>query len=128
MVWENLPELRGVRFLIKQLFSNLLYNSLKFTSDKRAPRITISASKGKYRDEKRDYHIIEFRDNGIGFDPIFNEKVFKIFTRLQHSPGPQSGSGIGLALCKKIMETHKGHITAHGNMDEGVAFRMYFPV
>ena len=128
MVWENLPELRGVRFLIKQLFSNLLYNSLKFTSDKRAPRITISASKGKYRDEKRDYHIIEFRGNGIGFDPIFNEKVFKIFTRLQHSPGPQSGSGIGLALCKKIMETHKGHITAHGNMDEGVAFRMYFPV
>lgn len=124
--WEELPQIKGVSFLVKQLFSNLIYNSLKFSSDARKPLIKITASAGSYEDDGKAYHIIEYRDNGIGFDEMYNATVFRIFTRLQHGQ-LQSGSGIGLALCKKIMDTHKGFMQAEGTLDEGAVFRMYFP-
>jgi two-component system, chemotaxis family, sensor kinase Cph1 len=121
----KLPSVRGVPFLVRQLFSNLIYNSLKFASVNREPEIRITASQGEYMNDGKQYDIIEVADNGIGFDASFNQKVFKIFTRLENST-EKTGSGIGLALCKKIMETHKGHITADGELDKGASFRIYF--
>ena len=73
-----------------------------------------------------DYHMIRYADNGIGFGSEQNEKVFKVFTRLAAST-EISGSGIGLAICRKIMQTHKGYMYAEGREGEGAIFRIYFP-
>lgn len=130
LVLGPVPVISGVPFLIRQLFSNLIYNSLKFSSDDREPTITIASSSDTTGlDETvtpNTFHIIDYTDNGIGFDAAYNENVFKIFTKLQ-SPGQFSGSGIGLALCKKIVTTHKGFITARGTEGEGVVFKICFP-
>ena len=126
----DLPVIYGVPFLIRQLFSNLIYNSLKFSSDERKPviNIRISESSGPFAEisHPENYYIIDYTDNGIGFDPVYNESVFKIFTKLQ-SGRQFTGSGIGLALCKKIVMTHRGFISAHGTVGEGVLFRLAFP-
>ncbi len=66
-------------------------------------------------------------DNGIGFDNKYGENIFKVFTRL-HSFEEYEGSGVGLALCKKIMQNHKGYITAEGEEGVGAVFSLYFPV
>ena len=130
LILGDLPVIYGVPFLIKQLFSNLIYNSLKFSSNERKPEIVIGLSKATEGFPEgvthESHHIIDYTDNGIGFDSAYNENVFKIFTKLQ-SPGQFAGSGIGLALCKKIIMTHKGEITAHGTEGEGVLFRICFP-
>lgn len=122
---EPLPVIKGVPFLLKQLFSNLLFNSLKFSDPNRSPEIQISASEVVSDGER--YYRIEFRDNGIGFEGQYNESIFNIFSRL-HSTSEYSGSGIGLALCKKIMSTHKGAIKAQGKPDVGAVFFVDFPV
>lgn len=122
----SLPVINGVPFLLKQLFSNLIYNSLKFSSKERLPEITISADINISGDDARGGTVISFADNGIGFDKEFNQSVFNIFSRL-HTLEEYNGSGIGLALCKKIMETHKGSISADGNPGEGAVFSLYFP-
>jgi len=130
LVLNELPTVYGVPFLIKQLFSNLIYNSLKFSSNNRKPTITIeSSSSTEHLPEgvsPENHFIIDYTDNGIGFDAAYNENVFKIFTKLQSSD-QFPGSGIGLALCKKIIMTHKGSITAHGIEGEGVLFKICFP-
>lgn len=119
----KLPVINGVPFLLRQLFSNLLLNSLKFSSPGRAPHITIVPAEEQ---QKKEY-VIEYRDNGIGFESKFNELVFNVFSRL-NTTNDQPGSGIGLALCRKIMKTHKGTIHAEGTPGEGVVFRLSFPM
>lgn len=128
---SKLPHLKGVSFLLKQLFANLIYNSLKFSHSERSPQLSIRLLAPEEMTElpagkKEDYVIICYSDNGIGFEKTFNESVFNIFTRL-HNSGEYQGSGIGLALCKKIMNTHKGFIKADGHAGEGVDFYIYFP-
>lgn len=129
---SDLPEVNGVPFLIRQLFTNLVNNSLKFSDPGRTPVIKI------YGDEdsnavgdqsafpSSDYYVICYQDNGVGFESENNEKIFKIFTRL-YSSQQVSGSGIGLAICRKIMHTHKGEIFAEGSSGSGAVFRLYFP-
>jgi chemotaxis family two-component system sensor kinase Cph1 len=127
--FENLPEVYGVNFLLKQLFSNLLQNSLKYASTDRLPVIKVTASQKpeKYLHSNKIYcHWVTFTDNGIGFEQEYAKSIFKIFTRL-HTKEKYSGSGVGLALCKKIMQTCGGNITAEGKPDEGTAITIYFP-
>ena len=127
--YENLPEVYGIHFLMKQLFSNIIQNSLKYAADDRSPVIKVTASQ-----EAEPYnfshnvfcHWITFTDNGIGFDQEYATSIFKIFTRL-HTQEQYSGSGVGLALCKKIMQTCGGTIRAESKPGKGTAITIYFP-
>ena len=74
-----------------------------------------------------NYCQLTFRDNGIGFDPAFSDQIFELFQRL-HGRAEYSGSGIGLSICKKIAENHKGFIVAEGKPNEGATFTIYFPI
>lgn len=128
---SEMPAIEGMPFLIKQLFANLIVNSIKYSHPDRNPVITISKGEQASTYEKENtgvlYNVIEVLDNGRGFDPQYAEKVFNIFTRL-HSEPDLRGSGVGLALCKKIMQNHRGHITATSTVDEGTLISLYFPV
>jgi light-regulated signal transduction histidine kinase (bacteriophytochrome) len=127
---EVLPTVKGVPFLLKQLFSNLITNSVKYTAEGRNPEISITASPVPMTYNGKDnklYNVIHVADNGIGFEPQFAESIFNIFTKL-HSTTEYKGSGVGLALCKKIMQNHDGYITAVSTLGEGTTISMYFPV
>lgn len=127
---DALPLVKGVPFLLKQLFSNLITNSVKYTAEGRNPEISITASPVPMTYNGKDnefYNVIHVADNGIGFEPQFAESIFNIFTKL-HSTAEYKGSGVGLALCKKIMQNHNGYITAVSSLGEGTTISMYFPV
>ncbi|MBL7921561.1 MAG: GAF domain-containing protein [Bacteroidia bacterium] len=129
---EEMPSVNGVSFLLKQLFTNLINNSLKFSDPSRLSTIKIALEKNAFKLPPAvdlsltDYHIIKYTDNGVGFEPEDNEKIFKIFTRLYNSQSIV-GSGIGLAICRKIMQTHNGYIFAEGKPNKGATFRILFP-
>lgn len=130
----NLCEANIIRFQFRQLFQNLISNSIKFSKPLIAPHIIIKSEiveGSKLNNEKlssdRNYCHITYTDNGIGFDPQYNEKVFEVFQRL-HSKEEYEGTGIGLAICKRIIENHKGIITATGEVNKGVQFDIYIPV
>lgn len=125
---SRLPEIRGIEILIRQLFVNLIGNSIKFARENITPEISISyGGLTQYENEKNHhYHKIIFSDNGIGFDPVQNANIFKVFTRL-HSVKEYEGSGMGLALCKKIMQLHSGFINGTGEPGKGASFLLYFP-
>ena len=127
VVVSELPIIYCIPFLVRQLFTNLLYNSLKFASADRAPVISISVGLAEPSGHGGQFYKIQYADNGIGFDEQYNEQIFKIFTRL-HNINDYPGSGIGLALCKKIMTTHHGYIRAEGKPGHGATFLLYFPV
>ncbi len=127
----KLPVINGNPFLLQQLFSNLLSNSLKYSKADVAPEISISALSDPQPAQfplagDRLFHVVQIRDNGIGFEPEHAESIFKIFTRLHGQEF--KGSGVGLALCAKIMQNHNGHISATGKPGEGAEFTLYFPV
>ncbi|HTI92697.1 MAG TPA: PAS domain S-box protein [Puia sp.] len=130
---KPLPVIRAVPFQVKQLFSNLIDNAVKYRHPDRNPHITIqheliNGSKIKLfnADHAKEYHKISVKDNGIGFDSRYADRIFEIFQRLAHSNGI-NGSGIGLAICKKIVQNHNGFITANGKPGEGASFHIYFP-
>jgi chemotaxis family two-component system sensor kinase Cph1 len=123
---EALPEINGITFLMKQLFSNLVQNSLKYSFLDKAPIVTIKSLGVANLDSEELFEVLEFSDNGIGFEQQFAENIFNIFSRL-HGQDEYKGSGVGLALCKKIMQVHKGSIVAEGIPNEGAKFRLYFP-
>lgn len=130
VIIDDLPTVQGVPFLIKQLFSNLVTNSLKYSSPHRHTQIKITADHDlqPYRvDDSKLYRVIYVADNGIGFEQQYAESIFNIFTKL-HASSDYKGSGVGLALCKKIMQTHYGYITAAGEPDVGAVFSLYFPM
>ncbi len=130
----SLPIVRGSAVQLQQLFANLLSNALKFCGAH--PEITIS-SRVVRREEVIDpadvllnrpnYFEIVFHDNGIGFDTQFKEQIFIMFRRL-HGQDKYSGTGIGLALCKKIAIHHGGHLTAMSQPGKGSDFILYLPV
>ena len=128
-----LPVIKGIPLQLNQLFTNLISNSLKF-SDK-APVIDISSkilpgsevrSNGGLNSTD-NYVELKFADNGIGFEQQYADKIFTIFQRL-HASQHYSGTGIGLALCKKIVENHHGFITARSEPGKGAEFYVYLPV
>ena len=128
-----LPQVKGVPFLLTQLFNNLLRNSLKFRRENVAPIIHIGYNSGPVQQPHpsltpgKMYHKITVTDNGIGFKEQYKDKIFEVFTRLHHQD-QYSGSGIGLALCRRIMLNHEGTITAHSGEGKGALFTLYFPV
>ncbi|MCE6992250.1 ATP-binding protein [Dyadobacter sp. CY323] len=131
---DPLPVLDAVPFQVRQLFINLISNAIKFTNPESAPEIHISAClvKGiEIADEKarmnQSYHRISFRDNGSGFEQEYTTRIFDIFQRL-HPAHKYPGTGIGLAICKKIMENHRGFIIARSEPGNGSVFHVYFPV
>jgi signal transduction histidine kinase len=128
-----LPVIHGLPFQLKQLFENLMTNSLKYRQENLAPRIEIESviiSKNdiKHRFYKKSnlYHKIIFRDNGLGFEQSYAEKVFQLFQRV-HSNSKQLGTGIGLTICKKIVQNHNGFIKATSEINIGTVFEIYFP-
>jgi two-component system, chemotaxis family, sensor kinase Cph1 len=130
LIVDPLPTIDGIPFLLKQVFANLIFNSLKFTVPDRAPVIHIKGlgrRNVEVAGDNRVYEVISCQDNGIGFHSKHEENIFNVFTRL-HSYTEFEGSGIGLALCKKIMQTHNGFVHAKGVPGEGATFLLYFPV
>ena len=126
---ENLPEVHAISFLMRQLFNNILQNSIKYASSERQPKIVITASQEPVliHDRYKVYcHWVRFSDNGIGFEQQYAESIFKVFTRL-HTQEHYTGSGIGLALCKKIMQAVGGDIRAEGKTNQGTDIIIYFP-
>ena len=131
---DNLPILSAIPLQMTQLFHNLISNALKFSKKDVAPYITIT-SKEMTIDQKRQYHVpdlnidyiqIAFCDNGIGFEEVFSDRIFTIFQRL-HSKSAYEGTGIGLALCKKIAENHGGSIVAQSTINIGTCFYINLP-
>ncbi|MCP2029692.1 light-regulated signal transduction histidine kinase (bacteriophytochrome) [Flavobacterium sp. HSC-32F16] len=126
---ENLPEVYAVSFLMRQLFSNIIQNSLKYASEERSSVIKITASQEPEligHLNKIYCHWVNFSDNGIGFEQQYAETIFKVFSRL-HNQDQYTGSGVGLALCKKIMQTVGGNIEAVGKLGKGTDIKIYFP-
>ncbi|GAB4094278.1 ATP-binding protein [Flaviaesturariibacter terrae] len=121
----KLPVIRAIPLQMHQLLYNLVNNALKFSRADRPPRIDISCR--IVREEAKDFYEIRVSDNGIGFSPVHAQKIFTIFQRL-HDRASYGGSGIGLALCKKVAENHGGSIRAEGRPDEGATFIVLLPV
>lgn len=130
---EKLPKLSVIPYQIEQLFINLIGNSLKYSRPGVEPEISILSEKVSSADYPeileqsiKKFHKITFTDNGMGFDPQFKETIFILFQRL-HSKTDYPGTGIGLAICKKIVENHKGYITADSTLGKGSSFTVYLP-
>ncbi|MBP4141614.1 CHASE3 domain-containing protein [Flavobacterium sp. I-SCBP12n] len=127
-----LPILKVIPFQMQQLLINLIGNSLKYSSQDRTPIIKIDYSKVIANEEEllpethHKYHRIIIKDNGIGFDQEYAKNIFVLFNRL-HNKNEYQGTGIGLAICKKIVENHKGFIFAKGIVDKGSDFIIYLP-
>lgn len=133
IIATNLPELHVIVYQFEQLFTNLITNFLKFVRAGVRPemRITSGFIMGNLinvpeANPDKNYLYISFEDNGIGFDPQFTDRIFQVFQRL-HSKNSYEGTGIGLAICKKIVDNHQGLITAIGRPDVGATFVIYFP-
>jgi hypothetical protein len=118
---QPLPTIDAIPLQMTQLFSNLISNALKYTRAETSPVITISC-----RLEDAEYHI-DITDNGIGFAQEHAEKIFSIFKRL-HRKTEYSGTGIGLAMCKRIVENHRGRIFAQSQPGQGATFHLILPV
>ncbi|TDT47179.1 PAS domain-containing protein [Maribacter spongiicola] len=132
--YKNLPIIQGIPFKIEQLCTNLISNSIKYGKSDVAPKIIISSKKVRNSEIRENfsknseyYYKISFIDNGIGFEPEFASNIFEVFQRL-HSKNEYSGTGIGLSICKKIVEKHYGYIHAIGKKGEGSTFVIYLPV
>src|SRR5580698_9932877 len=130
---DPLPILPASTVLMGPLFSNLISNSLKYTKKNETPRVRIRYEEGPVttgmngREPETRYGRIYIEDNGIGFDQKYAEQIFDMFRRL-HSNVEYEGTGIGLALCKKIVEMHRGFISALGKPGEGAVFIVSMPL
>jgi PAS domain S-box-containing protein len=120
LTYDLLPTVMADTSQVSSLFQNLIGNAIKFRGDKR-PEIHISAEK-----EVNNW-IFSARDNGIGIDPKFVERIFMVFQRL-HTRQEYEGTGIGLAICKKIVESHGGHIWVKSELGKGATFYFTLPV
>ncbi|HEY4652998.1 MAG TPA: response regulator [Cyclobacteriaceae bacterium] len=125
IIVDKIPVLHVHPGLIKLLFRNLINNSLKFTRKGVPPVINIYAEVSVQSQNASDCTII-IKDNGLGFDQKYAEEIFGMFTRLQ-SEAKFEGTGLGLALCKKIVQHHKGTIRAESKSNEGATFILSFP-
>lgn len=121
---KPLPIISGVNLLIYQLFYNLIHNSLKFS--KTGKEIKIEIDSAVVEENGEEFSMITVSDNGIGFESEYNEKIFDSFVRLNNRE-KYEGSGLGLALCKKIVERHGGTISASGEKCKGATFNIKIP-
>jgi len=132
---KELPFIEANSTQMRQLFQNLISNSLKFIKPGIIPEINITyeIKKGKEIDQMDErivddiFCVFYIKDNGIGFSEEYSNKIFTIFQRL-HSNAHYHGTGIGLAICKKIVEKHNGFITAESKPGEGSLFTIILPI
>ena len=133
---QELPIIAGYDNQLKILFRALLDNALKFTREGVNPVITITCDKINGHELSdinpnllhRKFYRITCSDNGIGFDNKFINKIFRIFQRLHTQQSDYEGKGIGLAICQRIMANHEGYMIAHGELNMGAQFKLFFPV
>jgi PAS domain S-box-containing protein len=131
---SNLPVIEAIPLQMVQLFHNLISNGLKYSRPDVPPRIGISSESLSHEEAAQlglplpgtPYCKLVFTDNGIGFSPEYETKIFNIFHRL-HGKGQYEGTGIGLAMCKKIAENHNGIIFANGTEGKGATFTVILP-
>jgi signal transduction histidine kinase len=132
---DELPSVEGYASQLEQVFQNLISNSIKYQKDKIRPEIHIRYQIVRGSDIPQvnpghhdvDFHLITVSDNGIGFDGEFAEKIFVIFQRL-HDRKQFAGTGIGLAICKRVMANHNGYISARSEPGNGADFNIYLPI
>jgi len=130
--YENLPTINASHIQLSQLFTNLIDNAIKYSRPQIKPHIKIAASivEGEKIEHpsanQKDYYAIKIADNGIGFNQEYATKIFEIFQRL-HGKNEYSGTGIGLAIVKKIVTNHNGFIVAEGVPGIGSIFTIYIP-
>lgn len=129
-----LPVVNGNLFQLRQLFQNLISNALKFARSGTAPQISVvsrfvdpeSVPVNVPNRQHRSWVAIDVMDNGIGFDEKYQDRIFQLFERL-HSRSAYSGTGIGLAICRKVAENHGGTILARGQPGAGATFTVFLP-
>jgi signal transduction histidine kinase len=130
---QPLPEIEVVPGLIRQVFQNIISNALKFADATRTPEITITAERIKDPDvdapasNEGNFYRLAISDNGIGFEEIYADKIFSLFQRL-HSKEKYEGTGIGLAIAKKIVDMHNGLINARSTPGKGSTFYIILPI
>ena len=131
---QALPVLEAIPLQMSQLFGNIISNALKYCKADISPNIKIIGSTVPLRDKKAlglhksiDYVEITIADNGIGFNQSYAEQIFNIFQRL-HGKNEFAGTGIGLAMCRKIMQNHNGIITAASEEGVGTVFKIIIPI
>jgi signal transduction histidine kinase len=133
---NNLGAANIIPFQFRQLMYNLISNSLKFSKPELPSHILITSriikgsdaaqQNGVSLSHEREYNHITVEDNGIGFEQHFSDRIFGVFQKL-HGKEVYGGTGIGLAIVKKIIENHSGIIIATGNLNMGAKFDIYFP-
>ena len=116
---DALPEVEGDELQLFQLMQNLVGNALKFHGAA-PPRVHVSAV------EKEHEYVVSVQDNGIGIDPQYFERIFMVFQRL-HDKGEYPGTGIGLAICKKVVDRHGGHLWVESAPGKGSCFKFSLP-
>jgi signal transduction histidine kinase len=134
--YNGLPVIYAVPGMMQQLFHNLLSNALKFRREEVKPEVSILSEKIPHSELKqilsnvngngKNYYRITVSDNGIGFEKKHSQEIFKVFKRL-HSYQEFEGTGVGLSICKKIVEKHGGLISADSEPDKGTTFTMILP-
>ncbi|WP_239970650.1 CheR family methyltransferase [Confluentibacter citreus] len=130
---KEICEVYIIPFQFRQLMHNLISNALKFSNPKTPPHITIESRNIKFSKEnaanlplQKEYCHISIIDNGIGFEKEFSKKIFEVFQKL-HGKEEYAGTGIGLAIVKKIVDNHDGIITATSEVNKGTTFDIYIP-
>jgi signal transduction histidine kinase len=132
----SLPVVQGYGRQLQQLFQNLVSNALKYSQPEVPPQIHISAGTVAAKDVPRPlseqqqrvlYHLLEVRDNGIGFEQQYAERIFQMFQRL-HGRSEYAGTGVGLSIARKVVDNHGGFIMAESEPGKGSTFKVYLPV
>jgi PAS domain S-box-containing protein len=126
----ELPEIYASKVQMRQLFANLISNAIKYSKRNVPPKINITSkihTNENSGSEAEKWYVISVADSGIGMDKMHLNKIFTIFQRL-HLRTEYSGNGIGLAICKKIMENHHGKIDVESELGQGSTFYLHFPI
>jgi PAS domain S-box-containing protein len=130
---DDMPTVKGISFQLQQLFENIISNSIKYRKKGKKAEVIITCEKMNMNEfpffnvkDVENFYKISFKDNGIGFDQKYADKIFEIFQRL-HGKNEYSGTGIGLSICKRIVENHNGFITAQSVLNSGATFEVYLP-
>lgn len=128
VIIEKLPVIQADEVQMRQLFQNLIGNALKFHSITKKPKIIVESKSDKERVGSIDkFCHITIKDNGIGFEQKYASKIFNVFQRL-HTSSEYTGTGVGLAVCRKIVERHKGKISAKSSPNVGTTFTITLPL
>ncbi|WP_255157768.1 ATP-binding protein, partial [Siphonobacter sp. BAB-5385] len=132
---DDLPVVKGDAQQLSQLFQNLLSNALKFTPAGQAPQVRIEYFQRQIHELPPEvlpqrtapyYHQFSVSDQGVGFDTKYLDRIFQVFQRL-HTKSEFAGTGVGLAICQRVVENHGGGITASSELGQGATFCVYLP-